>query len=102
LLSAELGYEQAPHILVAVQNETLFIASGPSYNSVYQIGDRVGWCSRTSSSARIGALELYVSTGNVGVLFQTPRKQAILAFSNVKQTRSNGHFAETDTVSSKR
>ena len=75
LLSAELGYEQQPQILTAVQHDTLLIASGPSIYSLHrdqassrsallQIFLKQGW----------RALELYASPRNAGVLFQTPEE----------------------------
>ena len=75
LLSAALGYEQQPHILAAVQNETLFIASGPSIYSVYpNRGSGRLVLSRLFFSKDWRALELYVSAGNAAVLFQTPEE----------------------------
>jgi len=93
LLSAELGYEQQPHILAAVQNETLFIASGPSIYSVYpNRGSGRLVLSRLFFSEDWRALELYVSTGNVGVLFQTPEEGRRFCIFNVKANKVERTF----------
>ena len=88
LLSAELGYEQQPHILAAVQRETLFLAGGPSIYSLQpdRGSDRLV-LSRLFLSKDWRALELYVSAGNVGVLFQTPEEDKRFCIFNVQANK---------------
>jgi hypothetical protein len=75
LLSAELGYEQQPHILAGIQHDTLFLAGGPSIYSLHP--DPVSGVlvlSRLFFSKDWRALELHVSASNAGVLCQTPEE----------------------------
>lgn len=75
LLWAELGYEQQPHILAAVQNDALFIVGGPTIYRLHR--DRESGrsvLSQVFSKKGWRALELYVSPHNAGVLFQTPEE----------------------------
>jgi hypothetical protein len=73
LLSADLGYEQQPHILAAVRNGTLLLAGGPSVYSIQQgkDPDRLE-VTRIFFSKDWRALELLASARNAAVLFQTP------------------------------
>ncbi|MBK7551995.1 MAG: hypothetical protein IPI61_10170 [Syntrophaceae bacterium] len=73
LLSADLGYEQQPHILAAVRNDTLLLAGGPSVYSIRQgtDPDRLE-VMRIFFGKDWRALELLTSARNAAVLFQTP------------------------------
>ncbi|OPY92781.1 MAG: hypothetical protein A4E73_00778 [Syntrophaceae bacterium PtaU1.Bin231] len=73
LLSADLGYEQQPHILAAVRNGALLLAGGPSVYSI-QPGrdpDRLE-LTRIFFNRNWRALELLASARNAAVLFQAP------------------------------